>query len=145
VPDRIRITKPESVGLIIGGNTYVNVRDAGWVPAGAGSTLLVLMQLVRDDSLITVGGDDTVTDEGTDTLNATPMRKYAISASANGVTFRRMLWVGEKDRLPHRVERFGYVTPLTAVYSAFNQDFGIETPAKVEPMTQRDTYRNGKR
>src|ERR1700730_13265750 len=43
VPQKTRITKPGSVGIIVGGGVYLNVGGAGWTPSGVNTTLAVLM------------------------------------------------------------------------------------------------------
>ena len=136
LPDRVRVTKPESVGLIIGGSTYLNVGNSGWSPAGVNPTLVVLMTMLRADRLISVGPEDTVTDEGADVLGGVAAHKYEIRTAVNGGALLRTVWIGVKDGLPLRVEREGGTSPLTATYSEFNQDFAIEPPPHAEPMTQ---------
>jgi len=136
LPDRLRITKPGSVGIIVGGGVYLNVGGAGWTPGGVNTTLGVLMVTLAEDRLINFTDDDEIADQGDETLDGVSMHKYEIRTPLNGIFLTRVVWVGAKDGLPHRVERNGGTTSLTATYSKFNQGFGIEVPANMQPGTQ---------
>jgi outer membrane lipoprotein-sorting protein len=136
VPDRMRIIKPGSVGLIVGGGVYLNVGGAGWTQGGVNTTLAVLMVTLAEDQLISFTNDDEIADQGSDTLDGVAMHKFEIRTPVNGSYLRRVVWVGAKDGLPHRVERRGGTSTLTARYSEFGQDFGIAVPPSMQPATQ---------
>jgi outer membrane lipoprotein-sorting protein len=135
-PQRMRITKPGSVGIIVGGGVYLNVGGAGWTPAGVNTALAVLMATLADDQLINFTNDDEITDQGSDVLGGVAMHKYEIRTPVNGSFLRRVVWVGAKDGLPYRVERNGGTSQLTATYSEFNKNFGIEVPPGMQPAAQ---------
>jgi hypothetical protein len=115
-PQRIRVTAPGSIAIIVDGSSYLKVGNNDWVPSGVNTTLGVLLITLAEDLLITAKDADTVTDRGTVLLAGTVLRMYEISTPINGSFLRRTVWVGEKDGLPHRVERSGGITTLTADY-----------------------------
>lgn len=136
VPQRMRITKPGSVGIIVGGGVYLNVGGAGWTQGGVNTTLAVLLVTLAEDRLINFTDEDEIEDQGGDTIDGVAMHKYEIRTPVNGSFLRRVVWVGAKDGLPHRVVRSGGTTVLTATYSEFNKEFGIEVPPDMQPATQ---------
>jgi hypothetical protein len=136
LPQRVRITEPQSVAIIVGGSVYLKVGKNDWVPSGVNTTLGVLLVTLEEDRFITFTDEDNVADKGTVFLAGTALHMYEISTPINGSFLRRTVWVGEKDGLPHRVERSGGVTTVTADYSRFNEDFGIEVPTNTQPVTQ---------
>jgi outer membrane lipoprotein-sorting protein len=136
VPQRVRITQPASVAIIVGGGVYLNPGKSGWTPAGVNPTLGVLMATLQEDRLLTFTEADELADRGVSLLDGASMHVYEIRTPVNGSSLRRLVWVGEKDGLPHHVERTGGIGKLTATYSGYNENFAIEVPPGMQPATQ---------
>jgi hypothetical protein len=120
----------------MGGGAYLNVGVSGWTPAGVNTVPAVLMEMLENDSLISFADDDRIADRGVASFGGVAMHAYEIRTPANGSFLQRTVWVGEKDGLPHRVERGGGTTLLTATYSEFNQQFAIEVPPGMHSATR---------
>lgn len=122
-PDTVRITKPQSVTVLVNGVMYSNAGN-GWGTVASNSATYLLRRLLQQDVLIAVSATDRVTDDGTEVLDGISVHRYEILGEG---TQKRTVWIDTRDGLPRQVQQDGDGA-FTATYADFGKDFGITAP-----------------
>jgi len=132
-PDRMRILTPVAQTVIVGASISVNT-GSGWSPGAVNRSIYGLILEIQKGSLLVLGDEDQASADGQEDVDGVTMNRYEVKTVDDGVTIaRRTIWINAHSGFPYRVVRADGSTTLTATYSDFDADFGIQTPATPVP------------